>query len=824
MSGRLHALLDRWNGAPRLRAAFILVLALAGTAGYGLFLHRGAPGGTFHGYPIGDWLFWRVGAMWAWGLFLSGACVSAGHLVLTRVFRTSGLPTLETVVDSAALGLLVFVLGMFAGGFAHQFNAVFAVLLPAAMLASGARPLLAFARERHAAWKAAPRPPDAMRDGMALLAAAYGFCWLVFVYLGVMTPEAINFDASWSHLTIAADYARAGRIVPFDGDYTRNFPHLASIVHTWPMIVPSLGVINQPPIRWMFALHLEFFFFLWTLAGVAAMASWLLESERVRATWAVFALFPAIFVYDCNLGGAADHYLAFFAPPFFLAGVRAATTPPRFDARATALAGVLGAGAVFSKYQALYLLVGVGLVYGGFWIGAAVRKARRSPEDDLPSWSALVRGPLFGIAAFSLVLAPQFLKNAAFYHNPVYPFAQDLFPSRPTTPGAAYLYEWLFKDYAWRPHGGFFQTLGEAVGVSFSWSFVPHYSFTHYVPDGGALFTLCLPMVLALRSPKRIWLGYAVGMAALFTWGMIFRVDRHLQTFMPVVWATTAAVLVRAWELGTAARVGLGLLVGLQVVWGGDAAFYSGHARIQAAVDMIRSGYEGRAATRFDGFRAGDRAIGAALPKDARVLLHMYRPNLGIDRDLVLDWAGQQALVFYEDVHGPRSLFDYYKARGITHLLWIPGRRPATTKQEDVLFSDFVHRFGQNARRFGGEELYAMPAEPPPPDAPYRVLALGLNGYADGLYPVEAMKTYEDVPENRYTHETFALPERPLPHDAAAQAELLAGAAAVCLGDRFHPDPLLRSRIDGLFEQAAAYPRAFTILVRKGGAAAALPR
>ena len=357
------------------------------------------------------------------------------------------------------------------------------------------------------------------------------------------------------------------------------------------------------------------------------------------------------------------------------------------------------------------------------------------------------------------------------------------------------------------------------MGLSFTWPFVSHYSFTHYVPDGGALFTLCLPMVLALRSPRRIWLGYAAGMGALFAWGMIFRVDRHLQTFMPLLWATTAAVLVRAWELGSGARVGLTLLVGLQVVWGGDAAFYSGHARIQSAIDLIRSGYEGKAASRFDGFRANDRAIGAALPKEARVVLHMYRPNLGIDRDLVLDWAGQQALIFYEDIHGPRSFYDYYKDRGITHLLWIPGRRAASTKQEDVLFSDFVHRYGKGPHRFGGEELVAMPAKPPPPDPPYRVLALGLNGYADGLYPVEAMKTYEDVPETPHTHETFAPPEAPLPREAAAQAELLAGASAVCLGDGFRPEPLVKSRLDALFEQAASYPKGFTILVRKGGAA-----
>lgn len=812
---------DRW-ASPRARAAAVLVVALLGAVGYGLFLHLGVPGGAFHGYPIGDWLFWKLGAMWAWGLYLSAACVSAGFWALTRLFRVSDLPTLETVVQSAALGLVVFVLGMFAGGVLRQYHAAFAVLWPSVMLACGARPLLGFARARLAAFRSSARPRAPLSDAVALLAAVYGLFGLIFLYLGVMTPESINFDASWSHLTIAADYARKGRIIPFDGDYTRNFPHLASFVHTWPMIVPSFGIFTQPPIRWMFALHLEFFFFLWTLAGVAAMASWLLGTARARGTWASFALFPAIFVYDCNLGGAADHYLAFFAPPLFLAAVRAAlpAEPPAFAPRASALCGVFAAAALFTKYQALYLLFGVAVVYGGIWLAAAARKLRggRAAAGALP-WPTLIRGPLAALAAFALVLAPQLLKNTVYYRNPVYPFAQDVFPSRPTTPGAAYLYEWLFKDYAWRPHGGLVQTLGEAVSVSFGWSFLPHYSFTHYVPDGGALFTLCLPMALFLRSPRRIWLGYAAAMAAFFAWGMIFRVDRHLQTFMPLVWATTAAVLVRAWELGGLARVGLGLLCGLQVIWGGDAAFYSGHERFKAAIDLVRSGYEGRAATRFDGYRATDRAIGAALPQDARVVLHMYRPNLGIDRDLVLDWAGQQALIFYEDLHGPRGLYEHYKDRGITHLLWIPGRRPASTKQEDVLFTDFVHRFARNKRRFGAEELSAMPEGPPPPDAPYRVLSLGLEGYADGLYPVEAMKTYEDIPKNAHTHETFAPPEIPLPREAGAQVALASEASAVCLGEGFRPGPALKSRLDALFESATTYPKAFSILVRRGGPA-----
>ena len=561
----------------------------------------------------------------------------------------------------------------------------------------------------------------------------------------------------------------------------------------------------------MLALHLEFLFFVWTLAGVDAVVAWLTEREHVRGAWAAFFLFPAIFVYDSNLGGAADHYLAFFAAPFFLATVRAS---PRFAARGCLLAGCYAGGALLTKYQAIYLIVGVGGVFGLLLASETVRRLRA--PTALPTtestWATLARGPLAFVVTVAVVTSPHFLKNWVFYGNPVYPFMQDVFASRPTTPHAAYLFRWLFQDYTWQPHGTLAQNVLDALRLCLTWCFQPHYSFTHDVPDGGALFTLCLPMAIAVRPSRRIGLGYAAALGSLFAWGMIFRVDRHLQTLMPLAVAATAAVIVRAWELGWIARAGLVLLVGLQAVWGGDAPFYSGHARIQASIDLIRSGYEGHGSTRFAGFSAVERAIGASLPEGARVVLHMSRPNLGIDRDLILDWAGQQGLILYEDIHGPRGLYDFFRSIGVTHLLWLPGHRAASTKQEDVLFSDLVHRFGRGARRFGESELVALPSESLPADHPYRVLSLGLAGYADGLYPVEAMKTYEAIPGDR---ETFALPDVALPSPPAAQVELATQADAVCLAEGFHPDPLLVTRIGGMFDVAVVYPSSFAIYVRR---------
>src|SRR5262249_42097754 len=129
-------------------------------------------------------------------------------------------------------------LAMYTGGFLHLFHAPFALALPSVMLLAGARGLRDVGRtlRAEAAARCSPSgPASRLLRGSVLAFGVLGVAW---AYLGAMTPEAINFDASWSHLPIAVDYARHGGILPFDGDYTRNVPSLASLIYTWAMILP----------------------------------------------------------------------------------------------------------------------------------------------------------------------------------------------------------------------------------------------------------------------------------------------------------------------------------------------------------------------------------------------------------------------------------------------------------------------------------------------------------------------------------------------------------------------------------------------------------
>ena len=136
---------SRFLNGPHSRAAAAFVLCLAAVVAYAARLGLS--------YPLRDWLFWRMAVLWLWCAFLCTACFAAGHVILVRVLRTTALPPLEMLVQSTALGLLVFVLGMYIGGFAHLYGATFAVVWPLLMIAAGARSAFAWSLERWRAWR-----------------------------------------------------------------------------------------------------------------------------------------------------------------------------------------------------------------------------------------------------------------------------------------------------------------------------------------------------------------------------------------------------------------------------------------------------------------------------------------------------------------------------------------------------------------------------------------------------------------------------------------------------------------------------------------------
>jgi len=783
---RIRVLLGE-RGGRRLRASLAALACIAGTAIYFVVVDR-------H-YPVGGWLAWRVGVIWAWLLLFCAGCVGGGSMIVERLLGTRRLTPEEVTLLSMAVGVVLLTLGMYVGGALAWYGPLFAVLLPTVLAAAGARPLsrlLRAARARH---------PQAEPPSWAgTLAVSAGVLGAVVVYLGVFTPDAINYDSAWCHMTVAQDYAREGRIVPFPGDYTKNVPQLASIVYAWGFMLPGL---EDAPARWMMALHLEFTLFAWTLVGVSAAVRWLVQAP-VRGIWSSFFLFPYIFVYDHSLGGAADHVLAFFALPILLSARHFFTT---LGVGPAIVLGMLMGGAALTKYQAVYLLVPlVGLLVlrlpAVLW--SDFRKSRTV------SWRRL-QGPLALAGSLTLVASPHFLKNVMFYGNPVYPLMQQFFSASHPVAQNGWLYaENIFQDRSWVPKGTFFERVKSTLEVFFTFSFVPHYSFTKDVPGFGSLFTLLLPCAVLVKGPRRVLFAGTLAAAGVAMWAWSFRVDRNLQIVLPLLVAVTAALIVELWRLGPIARIGLVPLVALQLIWGGDATFYSNHGRVKDSIDIIRSGFEGAAKTRFDRYRRPFREVDKALPKGAKVLLHTSHGNLGIDHELVFDWSGFQGLIDYAKLQSPRDVYDYFRKLGITHLLYTPQERAASSRQEEILWQAFVSRHAVAVGRHSGMRLLGMPERPPAEEAPYRVLCLGLGGYADGLYDIADLSTNEYlVPELR----SYRSPKIPVRNSATA-LEQLAQADALLVGASTKYQAKLSSQL-APFVLAIKYSGAFTVYLRK---------
>jgi hypothetical protein len=599
---------------------------------------------------------------------------------------------------------------------------------------------------------------------------------------------------------IAEDYARHGRIIPFPGNYHGGLPHLASLLYTWAYLVPGLELAE----RWMLVLHIEFAIVLWTLAGVAAAVRRMLGDFELRGSWAAFFLFPGILVYDSNLGGSADHVLAFFSIAVLLATLRVLRS---FAGGAWVLLGVASAGALLTKYQAFYILLPVAILVAGRWLRSVLPLVLGGCEN--PAYrTQLLRAPAWLVGTGSALLAPQFVKNWIFYHNPLYPLMQRVFVhSTPSVKNGWLLVDQIYTDAAWIPTGTLRDKLAHAAELFFTFSFQPHYTFNGNVPAFGSLFTLLLPAIALVASRRRIAVAALIGSMAILLWGYTYNVDRNLQTFMPILAGVVGALIVDLWRVGGVARVGLIPLCALQIGWGADAAFYSSKDRLSSSINLISSTFDGKATTRFKHFRETYVSIGKALPRRATLLLHTTHVSLGIDRDVILDWAGFQGLISYAEIRTPRELFDRYRALGITHMLDESNRRPAPSKQEDVLFHTFIKRHGRRSRLYGGYRLTTMPGRPPPEEPPYRVLSLGLGSYADGLYPIESLDTIESLPPHL---RSFKDPAVPLTADN--EQALIDRADAVLCGAGSCAQLFTHSRD---LESVVTYAGSFSILAPK---------
>jgi Dolichyl-phosphate-mannose-protein mannosyltransferase len=669
-------------------------------------------------YPIQLWLFWRYASYWLVCGIWSLACLSGG-LAATRLIVKQGLPLAERLILGSAAGVYLFALAMFAGGLVGVIGPSFAILLPVALLLAGRSEIPTIARCARRA-RATPTP-----SRFFLLASAWGLVCLAMIYLTIMTPENASYDARWYHLPIAEHYAAQGAIRRFpEGWFPGAYPHLSSLLYTWAFSLPQTALFDRVEL----AAHLEYTLFLATLAGVPILVRRLVPGVQSGAAWTALFLFPSVFVYDSSLTAAADHILAFWAIPIFLALLRALQ---RLDVRRCLLLALVLAGAAMTKYQAGCLLV--------FPVLAVLIFAVRRRQ-----WA----GPLALCVAALILTSPHWLKNWVWYGDPLYPILHDYLSPKPWTADSKDLFDAYAAVNLWRPVAPTFAgKVMETLGAMFTFSFLPHdwKAFHHGTPIFGSLFSIVVLALPFVKGGRRVAPLAICTLTGVFAWYWVSHQDRYLQALVPWMAATTAATISLIWRSGTLSKVAVGGLVALQVVWGADAYFTPVHpiigSPVKVAVDLLSSGFRKDYVTRLRPFGTW-WDIGVALPKDAKLLVHEQFEHVGTRSTSVSDTVGWQGGISYGRLSGPRDVFDLLTSMGVTHIAYRPGLSEETDSiAGDLIFFEFASRWTRNQKMFGHTALVQMPARPPAAEERSDVVVfLGCEDkYASGRYHLADM-------------------------------------------------------------------------------------
>ena len=720
--------------------------------------------------PIGQWLFWR----WAQAATLAAgwalACVSAGHAVVRRTLVTLP-PSPARLALSAGVGVLAFYLGAFVLGLLHLWGPAYAVLWPLALFASGARPLARWASRWMHHVRAARRRRRGATPLAGVVATAFGVAGVALSWFVILSPENAAYDARWYHLPIAEHYVAAGGIEPFvEGWYQGALPHLSSVLYAWAFALPGLGLFDRVET----CAHLELALFLLTLAAIVPVVRWAAPRARVRGAWAALFLFPGVLLYDSNLGIAADHVAAFFAAPILLALVRAW---PDLAPRPVALLAALLGAALLTKYQAAMLVAGPALAL-------LVRAAQLAWRGRARSGA---RGLGVALAVGALVTAPHWLKNWAYYGDPLYPFLHRWLGVRPFSPDAAGAFDAVFHDQLWRPHGALAERVLETLGATFTFAFRPHDwdMFHRDVPVFGALFTLALLALPWLARARRIAALTALCLVGVATWYWVSHQDRYLQALLPWLAAATAAILARVAEAGAAPRALATALVGLQVVAGGDVYFFPTNPMVHGSpvkhvADLAASGFRGEREARLRPFGPWFD-LGVALPSGAKPLVHELQPHVGLRHRSVSDAMAWQGAITYGRQRSRREVHALLQRLGVTHLIWETGLSHAgDSLAADLVFFDYATRGAVDARPYGHLTLARVP-DAAPDDAPYGpALVLGCGAsYPAGLYDVADLTVppYEAAPR-------WPAPRVAAPDDASAAMSVLRDRAAFVAVDR----------------------------------------
>ncbi|MCC6217580.1 MAG: hypothetical protein IT376_22165 [Polyangiaceae bacterium] len=345
------------------------------------------------------------------------------------------------------------------------------------------------------------------------------------------------------------------------------------------------------------------------------------------------------------------------------------------------------------------------------------------------AWRVFTRVERAGAAGAALALtgavalaawAPHWLKNLVWYGDPLYPTLHAWLPARPWSADAARLWAEVFlPTQLARPAPGA-AGLRDAAAALATFAIVPndYAGFHRSVPVFGFLFTaLTLPAALLLGPERRLRLALAWCYVAIAAWYLTSHRDRYLQAIVPVMSAVTGAALVSLWRAPPAKRLRplLIVLVGAQLVTSGDAYFLPTHALHRGAsagatMRLLGAGFQRNYAERF-AVQTDLVALGASLPRGARVLLHESHDLLGTGARVSTDLPAEQAGIDYPSWGATARIARGLRELGFTHVAWragrIGGHLPVAA---DLLFLDLVRGLERSTTTAGAWRVAPLPA------------------------------------------------------------------------------------------------------------------
>lgn len=690
-------------------------------------------------YPIAQWLFWTYARVWCCVLLFGAACLVCGWWLLAQILDSP--PRLSTrLLLAMAIGVLAFYCLMFLFGITQLYSSATFYAIPLLMLGLGAPRALRDARRmlhrlRPLGFKAL-RP----RSFVEIVAAVVVGTALLAIYLPMLLPRNLHADAHWYHLPIAEHYVAAGGIVRFpEGWYVGVYPQLASILYTWVFLASGDLFFHV-----VLCLHLDFFLFLATVAGVAVLAAKMLGVRRFPAAAAAMFLFPNLYVYDSNVNGSADHILGFWAVPLALTLLR---LNRRFTVREGVLAGLMTAATAVTKYQGCFFVAPAVL----FVIALTLRHRRLGP---MLAWA--------GCAA--LISASHWLKNLIYYHDPFYPLLYNYLPLTPFHEGAASTFHAAYWDPRWLAKGPLPDKLWAAFKTLFTFSFVPNdFDWHGQRPTFGSLFTLLLPVLVLTKSPLRVWLLTLATYLGIFIWYLTSHQDRYLQALLPWMAICVAVLLARAKMQGRLMGLAAAALVVVQVIDGLDVYFIRTHAMIgdspiRAVSSLLSDGHrkiydERRVLT------STFEKVGSLLTSDTVLLQHTVMAKLGLGVRVVADGTGWQGAIEYLDHESPIATDSLMRSMGVNKVIRYgdPGGVNPDEAARELVFMRWLGCYGSYERQVNEAKLTNLrhdPVDGPLAAEPTRIAWLDCEvGGRRGIYTPRGLSL--GLPLESFNDQTF---------------------------------------------------------------------